>query len=266
MRGAWGLAAVLAALLGMPSSAGAQGGPVQIVTYDVSARGSMTIDWSERSGPVGTPCRGWTEDTGSGTQTFRSRRSRAIVVSTPSLAWKLEVAPVASTKRTRSWTARRGGDVDPGCPAVCPTGTTARAADGTCNPANPYRQPPNDCGTRTTAGTPMTIQVEPREEDDDDLQDLLGTTEPPGWLTAGPLRFATGYRTCRIYGESYLLAALPIRLSNADIRAIKRLAKGRTRTFRATRTNIDCADPDDRRSGTTCSLDFDVQVTIRRVR
>jgi hypothetical protein len=257
---------MVAVLLGLGVAAGAQGAVIRPVTYDLSARGSMTIDWSERSGPVGTPCRGWTEDVGSATETFRSKRSRVIVVTGRPGSWKLQAFPTASTKRVRSWTARRGGEADPGCPTACPTGTTARAADGTCFPAKPYVQPPNDCGTRTTAKTPVAIEIEPREEDDDDLQDLLGTTEPPGWLKAGPPRHRDGYRTCRVYGGSFLSASLPIRLSATDIREIKRLAKGRTRTYRTTRTGIDCADPSDRRSGTTCSLDFDVEVTIRRVR
>lgn len=254
----------------VPAAGIAQGkfGPLIDSTYDVTATGSVTVDWTRKAGEVDKACTPWSDESGSSTTSFKSRTGRLIIVSGPKFPWALQTSLNASTKRQRSWKRRYGNADVAGCPGVCPPGTAARAADGTCEPAKPAPGPgpgKDDCGTRRTKSTPLTVQIESRPEDEEDLTELVFDKSPPSTLMAGPPLLNSGFfRSCTAYGEGYLQAALPIRLDAADVTAIKRLRPGRKKTYTQTRGSIDCKDPSAR--GVTCSLDYTTTVSIKRVR
>ncbi len=242
-------------------------GPVS-ATYDVTLRGSVSVDWSRKSGEVDKQCAPWSDESGSSTLSFAVRRTRVITVSAGPGSWRFGGFAPASTKQIRSWKRRYGSADTAGCPGVCPPGTTARAADGTCEPAKPAPgKGRDDCGTRKTARTSLTFNIEPREEDDDDLAELVFNRDPPATFAAGPPLFQkASYRQCKVYGENVLTSSLPIRMTTTDVRGVRQLAKGRSKRFRATKTDIDCASKGDRQSGTTCVVTYDLDVRIRRVR
>ena len=236
-------------------------------TYDVKARGSVSVDWTQKSGEVDKRCAVWSDESGSSTMSFRSKTGRVIVIWNAGNPWRLTGQVDASTKRIRSWKRRYGREDTAGCPGVCPPGTAARAADGTCEPAKPAPGPGrDDCGRRTTRRTSVPFGIEPRAEDDDDLADLVFPDDPAKLAVGAPLFSSGFFRQCRTYDEGFLQASLPVKLTNTDVGSVRTLAKGRSRSFRATRVGVDCADPSDKPRGVTCSLDYDVQVTIRRVR
>lgn len=241
---------------------------IRQATYDVKTRGSVSVDWTRKAGQVDKPCAVWSDESGSSTTSFKSKTGRVIVIWNAANPWKFSGLVDASTKRIRSWKRRYGSEATAGCPGVCPPGTAARAADGTCEPAKPAPGPGrDDCGRRTTGRTPVPFGIEPRAEDDDDLAELVFTSDPPATLAVGAPLFTSGFfRKCYSYDEGYLTGALPIRMSTGEVRDVRALKKGRNRSFRATRVGVDCADPSDKPRGVTCSLDYDVQVTIRRVR
>lgn len=252
-----------------PAAGLAQGGLTPLIssaTYDITATGSVSLDWTRKTGEVDKACTTWTDESGSSTTSFKGRRGRVIVVSGPKFPWQLQTLTTASTKRQRSWKRRYGSPEVAGCPGVCPAGTAARAADGTCFP--PKAAPAagkDDCGTRKTESTPLRVEIEPRPEDDEDLTELAFDRSPPSTLMAGPPLFNGGFfRTCSVYGEGYLQMALPIRLNGVDVTAIKRLRPGRTKTYTQTRASIDCKDPGE--TTVTCSLDYTTTVKIRRIR
>ena len=252
-----------------PAAGLAQGDLTPLIssaTYDITATGSVSVDWTRKTGDVDKACTTWADESGSSTTSFKGRRGRFIVVSSPSFPWQLQTSITASTKRQRSWKRRYGSSGVAGCPGICPPGTAARAADGTCTPATAAPGPgKDDCGTRRTRSTPLRVQIEPRPEDDDDLTELVWDKSPPSTLMAGPPLFNSGFfRKCAVYGEGYLQTALPIRLDSADVTAIKRLRPGRTKTHTTTRGFIDCRDPSD--TTVKCSLDYTTRVTIKRIR
>lgn len=240
---------------------------IRQATYDVKTRGSVSVDWTRKAGQVDKPCAVWSDESGSSTTSFKSKTGRVIVIWNAANPWKFSGLVDASTKRIRSWKRRYGSEATAGCPGVCPPGTAARAADGTCEPAKPAPGPGrDDCGRRTTGRTPVPFGIEPRAEDDDDLAELVFTSDPPATLAVGAPLFNTGYfRQCKVVGEQFLLSSLPTRLTTRDVRGVRELAKGRSKRFRATETSIDCAPGADQ-LGVTCSMDYDVQTTIRRVR
>ena len=125
------------------------------------------------------------------------------------------------------------------------------------------RAPPgkDDCGTRKTKSTPLSIQLDEQPEDaDEDLAPLVESANSVIW--AGPPLFAKAqFKTCRVLNAGVLGYKLPVKANATNLRALRR---GRTRTFTMTKVSRPCTDTV--QVGTTCSFDWSLTVRIKRVR
>jgi hypothetical protein len=274
---------VLAMLLAVPAAALAQDdddlaplAKIRTSAYDVTTRGSISVDWSRRRGPVDRRCADWLDESGSATQTFRSRRGRVEIIYQVggNVPWRFAGQVDAAQRSKRTWRFREGeGFNAPGCSGVCPVATgssrggpIARAADPVeCVKAVPPPKPPTkDCRTRSTRRGSVGFTIEPRTgRDDEELAPLVGLDEASNLLNVTPANFAF-YRSCRVYRPELFSDPLPIKLTGRQVGRVRELPRGRRISFSSTRTNVNCAEPGN--DGIRCSLDYDVTISIRRVR
>lgn len=263
-------AAVLAAMLlaVSASTAGAFVIPTSPRIYDVSVSGSYRVEWTEQTGDVGVSCQSWSDEKGSQVARFASVKPTPVVVS---VGQALKTTVMSKLTKTRTYSVRYGpGPSAPGCGGVCPAGTAARAADGTCSPAiaGPVPQK-TDCGTRTTQRSDGLV-LQTRSEND-----VAGL----GWkidgsfahLSVGPLLYFP-FKRCRVLYEP---DALPIRLIGRRQTIISRLGVGKKTTFTDGKSGISCTSTAQQflsaRRATvfdltpeTCSLTYKVRVRVKR--
>ena len=71
------------------------------------------------------------------------------------------------------------------------------------------------------------------------------------------------YKTCKLRGTGGP-AALPVKLTTANVQAVRQLKVGQSRRFRTTRVGIPCSSTPTRNE--TCSLDFTARVRVERTR
>jgi hypothetical protein len=275
---------VLAMLLAVPAAALAQDDDdlapitkIRTSIYEVTTRGSVSVDWSRRRGPVDRRCADWLDESGSATQTFRSRRGRVEIVyseSNRNFPWRFGGQVDATQRSKRTWRFREGeGFNAPGCSGVCPVATgssrggpIARAADPVeCVKAVPPPKPPTkDCRTRSTRRGSVGFTIDRRTDRDvGELAPIVGLDEASNLLNVTPANFAF-YRSCRVYRPELLRDPLPIRLTGRQVSRVRELPRNRRISFSSTRTNVNCAEPGN--DGIRCSLDYDVTISIRRVR
>ncbi len=122
-RSGLALAAASSLLAVISATAGAAGLPAIPQQFKAKVEGTAKFEWDSRRGPVGTRCQDWNSQEGMVRQKFATRNAGLITLLPGRIAGQ-GVGPATITGSIDSTVA---SSLEPGCPALCPGATVARA-------------------------------------------------------------------------------------------------------------------------------------------